>query len=181
MLYPSSVVKTNSHTTLINSLGVAGLGVGGIVAEAVMLGQTISKVLPDVASFKLTCSLTQSTTATDLILTFVHMSCKRCVVDKFVEFYSGDVKNLNLADRATIANMAPWYGATTGYFPIDEHTIEYLNLTGREIDSQKLYPLKTTDKTETIKDLDLDPESSNCYLYSYLKTTTLRQQIIDKP
>ena len=138
MLYPDSVVGTDSHTTMINGLGVAGWGVGGIEAEAVMLGQTISMVLPEVVGFKLTGNLPQGTTATDLVLTCVDMLRKRGVVGKFVEFYGEGVKNLNLADRATIANMAPEYGATMGYFPIDERTIEYLNLTGRDSGSVQL-------------------------------------------
>jgi aconitate hydratase len=117
---------------MINGLGVAGWGVGGIEAEAVMLGQTISMVLPEVVGFKLTGDLPQGTTATDLVLTCVEMLRKRGVVGKFVEFFGEGVKNLNLADRATIANMAPEYGATMGYFPIDERTIEYLTLTGRD-------------------------------------------------
>jgi aconitate hydratase len=117
---------------MINGLGVAGWGVGGIEAEAVMLGQTISMVLPQVVGFKLTGDLTQGTTATDLVLTCVEMLRKRGVVGKFVEFFGPGVKNLSLADRATIANMAPEYGATMGYFPIDERTIEYLTLTGRD-------------------------------------------------
>jgi aconitate hydratase len=132
MLYPDSVVGTDSHTTMINGLGVAGWGVGGIEAEAVMLGQTISMVLPQVVGFKLTGDLPQGTTATDLVLTCTEMLRKRGVVGKFVEFFGPGVKSLNLADRATIANMAPEYGATMGYFPIDERTIEYLTLTGRD-------------------------------------------------
>lgn len=138
MLYPDSVVGTDSHTTMINGLGVAGWGVGGIEAEAVMLGQTISMVLPEVVGFKFTGSLPQGATATDCVLTCVDMLRKRGVVGKFVEFFGPGVKNLNLADRATIANMAPEYGATMGYFPIDERTIEYLNLTGRESGSVQL-------------------------------------------
>jgi len=138
MLYPDSVVGTDSHTTMINGLGVAGWGVGGIEAEAVMLGQTISMVLPQVVGFELTGSLPQGATATDLVLTCVEMLRKRGVVGKFVEFFGEGVRNLNLADRATIANMAPEYGATMGYFPIDERTIEYLNLTGRDPNSVKL-------------------------------------------
>jgi aconitate hydratase len=132
LLYPDSVVGTDSHTTMINGLGVAGWGVGGIEAEAVMLGQTISMVLPQVVGFRLDGNLTQGTTATDLVLTVVDMLRKRGVVGKFVEFYGPGVKALSLADRATIANMAPEYGATMGYFPIDENTIDYLNLTGRD-------------------------------------------------
>ena len=117
---------------MINGLGVAGWGVGGIEAESVMLGQTISMVLPQVVGFKLTGNLPAHTTATDLVLTCVEMLRKRGVVGKFVEFYGPGVKNLTLADRATIANMAPEYGATMGYFPIDKQTIYYLRVTGRE-------------------------------------------------
>ena len=131
LLYPDSVVGTDSHTTMINGLGVAGWGVGGIEAESVMLGQTISMVLPEVVGFKLTGQLPQGATATDLVLTCVDMLRKRGVVGKFVEFFGPGVKNISLADRATIANMAPEYGATMGYFPIDENSIEYLHLTGR--------------------------------------------------
>ena len=131
LLYPDSVVGTDSHTTMINGLGVAGWGVGGIEAESVMLGQTISMVLPEVVGFKFTGNLPQGATATDLVLTCVDMLRKRGVVGKFVEFFGPGVKNISLADRATIANMAPEYGATMGYFPIDENSIEYLHLTGR--------------------------------------------------
>ena len=132
MLYPDSVVGTDSHTTMINGLGVTGWGVGGIEAEAVMLGQTISMVLPQVVGFHLSGNLPTSTTATDLVLTIVEMLRKRGVVGKFVEFYGPGVESLSLADRATIANMAPEYGATMGYFPVDKRTMEYLRLTGRD-------------------------------------------------
>jgi aconitate hydratase len=117
---------------MINGLGVAGWGVGGIEAESVMLGQTISMVLPEVVGFRMTGELPAHTTATDLVLTCVEMLRKRGVVGKFVEFYGPGVRNLTLADRATIANMAPEYGATMGYFPIDAQTVEYLTQTGRE-------------------------------------------------
>ena len=132
LLYNDSVVGTDSHTTMINGLGVAGWGVGGIEAESVMLGQTISMVLPEVVGFRMTGELPAHTTATDLVLTCVEMLRKRGVVGKFVEFYGPGVKNLTLADRATIANMAPEYGATMGYFPIDVQTIDYLKQTGRD-------------------------------------------------
>ena len=132
VLYPDSVVGTDSHTTMIDGLGVVGWGVGGIEAEAVMLGQTISMVLPQVVGFHLHGDLPQTTTATDLVLTCVEMLRKRGVVGKFVEFFGPGVKNLSLADRATISNMAPEYGATMGYFPIDANTMEYLRLTGRD-------------------------------------------------
>lgn len=132
LLYPDSLVGTDSHTTMINGLGVAGWGCGGIEAEAVMLGQTISMVLPEVVGFKLTGKLSEHITATDLVLTVVQMLRKRGVVAKFVEFYGAGCQSLTLADRATIANMAPEYGATMGYFPIDEQTIDYLKLTARD-------------------------------------------------
>lgn len=131
LLYNDSVVGTDSHTTMINGLGVVGWGVGGIEAESVMLGQTISMVLPEVIGFRLTGQLPKHTTATDLVLTCVEILRKRGVVGKFVEFYGPGVKSLTLADRATIANMAPEYGATMGYFPIDHQTIDYLRQTGR--------------------------------------------------
>lgn len=132
LLYNDSVVGTDSHTTMINGLGVAGWGVGGIEAESVMLGQTISMVLPQVVGFRLTGHLNKHVTATDLVLTCVEMLRKRGVVGKFVEFFGEGVQGLNLADRATIANMAPEYGATMGYFPVDSKTIDYLRLTGRD-------------------------------------------------
>jgi len=135
-LYPDSVVGTDSHTTMINGLGVVGWGVGGIEAEAVMLGECISMVLPEVVGFKLTGELKQGVTATDLVLTCTQQLRKRGVVGKFVEFFGPGLDNLSLADRATVANMAPEYGATMGFFPIDEQTLEYLKLTGR--DSHKL-------------------------------------------
>jgi len=132
VLYNDSVVGTDSHTTMINGLGVVGWGVGGIEAESVMLGQTISMVLPEVVGFRLEGALPKHVTATDLVLTCVEMLRKRGVVGKFVEFFGPGVQSLNLADRATISNMAPEYGATMGYFPIDKQTIDYLNLTGRD-------------------------------------------------
>ena len=131
LLYNDSVVGTDSHTTMINGLGVAGWGVGGIEAESVMLGQTISMVLPEVVGFRLTGALPKHVTATDLVLTCTEMLRKRGVVGKFVEFYGPGLQSLSLADRATISNMAPEYGATMGYFPIDQQTIDYLTLTGR--------------------------------------------------
>jgi aconitate hydratase len=137
LLYNDSVVGTDSHTTMINGLGVAGWGVGGIEAESVMLGQTISMVLPEVVGFKLTGELPKHVTATDLVLTCTQMLRQRGVVGKFVEFFGPGVQSLTLADRATIANMAPEYGATMGYFPIDKQTIDYLKLTGRPDDKVK--------------------------------------------
>ncbi len=122
---------TDSHTTMINGLGVVGWGVGGIEAEACMLGQPISMLLPPVVGFKLTGKLPAGTTATDLVLTVTQMLRKKGVVGKFVEFYGAGVKALSLADRATIANMAPEYGATIGFFPIDEASLDYLRMTNR--------------------------------------------------
>jgi aconitate hydratase len=129
--YPDSLVGTDSHTTMINGLGVVGWGVGGIEAEACMLGQPISMLLPEVVGFRLTGSLAPGATATDLVLTVTQMLRKKGVVGKFVEFYGPGVLNLPLADRATIANMAPEYGATIGYFPIDDQTLAYMRLTNR--------------------------------------------------
>ncbi|GET87760.1 aconitase, putative [Leishmania tarentolae] len=131
MLYPDSVVGTDSHTTMVNGLGVVGWGVGGIEAEAGMLGQSLSMVLPQVVGYKFTGKLPEGCTATDLVLTVVKNLRKLGVVGKFVEFYGPGVDALSVADRATLANMAPEYGATTGYFPIDSETIDYLKNTNR--------------------------------------------------
>ncbi len=131
MLYPDTCIGTDSHTTMINGLGVMGWGVGGIEAEAVMLGQHYVMPCPDVVGVRLTGSLTEGTTATDLVLTIVEMLRKLNVVGKFVEFFGSGLSSLSLADRATIANMAPEYGATMGYFPVDEQTISYMRQTGR--------------------------------------------------
>ncbi|KAJ9672134.1 hypothetical protein PVL29_025680 [Vitis rotundifolia] len=131
ILYPDSVVGTDSHTTMIDGLGVAGWGVGGIEAEAAMLGQPMSMVLPGVVGFKLSGKLRSGVTATDLVLTVTQMLRKHGVVGKFVEFYGEGMGELSLADRATIANMSPEYGATMGFFPVDHVTLQYLKLTGR--------------------------------------------------
>src|SRR6185295_14803188 len=125
------LVGTDSHTTMINGLGVVGGGVGGIEAEAVMLGQPYFMLLPEVIGMKLVGELPLGTTATDLVLTVTQMLRKKGVVDKFVEFYGPGLSALGLADRATIANMAPEYGATMGFFPIDAETVRYLERTGR--------------------------------------------------
>ena len=130
--YPDTVVGTDSHTTMINGLGVLGWGVGGIEAEAAMLGQAISMLVPQVVGFKLTGKLPEGATATDLVLTVTEMLRKKGVVGKFVEFYGDGIANLSLADRATIANMAPEYGATCGIFPVDAETLRYLRFTGRD-------------------------------------------------
>jgi aconitate hydratase len=129
--YPDTLVGTDSHTTMVNGLAVLGWGVGGIEAEAAMLGQPISMLIPEVVGFKFTGRLPEGTTATDLVLTVTEMLRKKGVVGKFVEFYGAGLSNLSLEDKATIANMAPEYGATCGFFPIDRETITYLKATGR--------------------------------------------------
>jgi aconitate hydratase len=132
--YPDTLVGTDSHTTMVNGLGVLGWGVGGIEAEAAMLGQPVSMLIPEVVGFRLSGELNEGITATDLVLTVTQMLRQKGVVGRFVEFYGPGLDNLPLADRATIANMAPEYGATCGFFPVDERTIDYLKLTGREDD-----------------------------------------------
>src|SRR5471030_3257300 len=129
--YPDTLVGTDSHTTMVNGLGVLGWGVGGIEAEAAMLGQPVTMLIPQVVGFKLTGKLREGSTATDLVLTVTQMLRKRGVVGKFVEFYGSGLRGLPLADRATIANMSPEFGSTCAIFPIDEETIRYLELTGR--------------------------------------------------
>jgi aconitate hydratase len=136
--FPDTLVGTDSHTTMINGLGVLGWGVGGIEAEAAMLGQPISMLIPEVIGFRLTGQLKDGITATDLVLRVVEMLRKKGVVDKFVEFFGDGLDFLPLADRATIANMAPEYGATCGFFPIDRETINYLELSGRPAATVKL-------------------------------------------
>ncbi len=131
-IFPDTLVGTDSHTTMVNGLSVLGWGVGGIEAEAGMLGQPISMLIPEVIGFELKNKLPEGTTATDLVLTVVKMLRDKGVVGKFVEFYGHGLKNLTLADRATIANMAPEYGATCGFFPVDEETLKYLKFSGRE-------------------------------------------------
>ena len=133
-LYPDTLVGTDSHTTMVNALGVLGWGVGGIEAEAAMLGQSVSMLLPEVIGFEVLGKMKEGVTATDLVLTIVQMLREKGVVGKFVEFYGDGLKNLSLADRATIANMAPEYGATCGFFAVDEETIKYLKLTSRDSD-----------------------------------------------
>lgn len=130
--YPDTCVGTDSHTTMVNGLGVLGWGVGGIEAEASMLGQPVSMLLPEVIGFKLTGKVKEGVTATDLVLTVTQMLRKKGVVGKFVEFFGPGLDNMTLADRATIANMGPEYGATCGFFPIDKETLNYMNTTGRD-------------------------------------------------
>lgn len=144
--YPDTCVGTDSHTTMVNGLAVLGWGVGGIEAEAAMLGQPVTMLIPEVVGFKLTGSLKEGATATDLVLTVTQMLRSKGVVGKFVEFYGEGLESLPLADRATIANMAPEYGATCGIFPVDNETLAYLNLTARDEDRVKL--VETYAKTQ---------------------------------
>ncbi len=147
-LFPDSVVGTDSHTTMVNSLSVLGWGVGGIEAEAAMLGQPISMNIPEVVGFELNGSLKEGITATDLVLTITKILRENGVVGKFVEFFGNGLSNLSLADRATISNMAPEYGATCGFFPTDEETINYLRLTGK--DEHHLDIVRKYSKTQSI-------------------------------
>ena len=137
-VYPDTLVGTDSHTTMINGLSVLGWGVGGIEAEAAMLGQPISMVIPEVIGFKITGALKEGTTATDVVLTVTQMLREKSVVGKFVEFYGPGLTHMTIADRATISNMAPEYGATCGFFPIDTETIRYLRFTGRDEETVQL-------------------------------------------
>ncbi|RUO33212.1 aconitate hydratase AcnA [Aliidiomarina soli] len=155
--YPDTLVGTDSHTTMINGLGVLGWGVGGIEAEAAMLGQPVSMLIPEVVGFRLSGKLSEGVTATDLVLTVTQMLRAQGVVGKFVEFYGPGLADLPLADRATIANMAPEYGATCGFFPVDEETLTYMRLTGREeeqIDLVKAY----SQAQGTWRDDSVEPE-----------------------
>jgi aconitate hydratase len=155
--YPDSLVGTDSHTTMINGLGVLGWGVGGIEAEAAMLGQPVSMLIPEVIGFKLHGKLPPGATATDLVLTVTEMLRKKKVVGKFVEFYGTGLTSLPLADRATIANMAPEYGATMGFFPVDEETLKYLRLSGRSDHHVKLVEAYTKEQGLFRTDATPDP------------------------
>jgi aconitate hydratase len=162
LAYPDTLVGTDSHTTMVNGLAVLGWGVGGIEAEAAMLGQPISMLIPEVVGFEMTGAMAEGITATDLVLTVVQMLRERGVVGKFVEFYGDGLDHLTLADRATISNMAPEYGATCGFFPIDDEVLRYLKFTGRDDDTvalvesyakeQGLWRIKghTADYTDTL-------------------------------
>ena len=130
--YPDTLVGTDSHTTMVNGLAVLGWGVGGIEAEAAMLGQPQSMLIPEVIGFQLTGKLKEGVTATDLVLTVTQMLRKKGVVGKFVEFFGPGLDSMTLADRATIGNMAPEYGATCGFFPVDKETLNYLTMSGRD-------------------------------------------------
>jgi aconitate hydratase len=156
-VYPDSVVGTDSHTTMINGLGVLGWGVGGIEAEACMLGQPVSMLLPPVIGFKLHGKLREGATATDLVLTITQILRKKGVVGKFVEFYGTGLSALGLADRATVANMAPEYGATMGFFPVDQETLEYLKFTNRDADLIALVEAYTKEQGLFRTDSTVDP------------------------
>ena len=136
--FPDTLVGTDSHTTMVNGLGVLGWGVGGIEAEAAMLGQPVSMLIPQVVGFRLSGGLPEGSTATDLVLTVTEMLRKRGVVGKFVEFFGPGLASLALADRATIGNMAPEYGATCGIFPVDQVALDYLTFTGRPAETVEL-------------------------------------------
>jgi aconitate hydratase len=155
--YPDSLVGTDSHTTMVNGLGVLGWGVGGIEAEAAMLGQPVSMLIPEVIGFKLHGRLPAGATATDLVLTVTQMLRQKKVVGKFVEFYGTGLTGLPLADRATIANMAPEYGATMGFFPVDEETLKYLRMTGRPESHVKLVEAYTKEQGLLRTDATPDP------------------------
>lgn len=159
--YPDTLVGTDSHTTMINGLGVLGWGVGGIEAEAAMLGQPISMLVPDVVGFKLSGTLAEGITATDLVLTVTEMLRQHGVVGKFVEFFGPGLDQLPLADRATIANMAPEYGATCGFFPVDRITLDYLELTGRDAETLELVESYCKEQGLWRAQSDVDPQFSS--------------------
>ncbi|WP_135209978.1 aconitate hydratase AcnA [Vitreimonas flagellata] len=154
--YPDTVVGTDSHTTMINGIGVLGWGVGGIEAEAAMLGQSISMLIPEVIGFRLSGKLPEGATATDLVLTVTQMLRKKGVVGKFVEFYGPGLETMSVEDRATIANMAPEYGATCGFFPVDSKTIDYLTATGR--DPARVALVEAYCKANGLWRSDIEPE-----------------------
>ncbi|MBB2972037.1 aconitate hydratase AcnA [Mesorhizobium sp. RMAD-H1] len=155
--YPDTCVGTDSHTTMVNGLGVLGWGVGGIEAEAAMLGQPVSMLLPEVIGFRLTGRLKEGVTATDLVLTVTQMLRKKGVVGKFVEFFGPGLDNMTLADRATIGNMAPEYGATCGFFPVDGETLNYMNISGRDEERIKLVEAYTKAQGMWRESGSLDP------------------------
>lgn len=171
MLYPDSLVGADSHTTMINGLGILGWGVGGIEAEAAMLGQPISMLLPQVIGVRLTGKFNQNVNATDLVLTLTELLRKKGVVGKFVEFFGPGCDSLSLSDRATVSNMCPEYGATIGYFPVDRQTLEYLKITGRDPEHVQLIEeyLRTNSLLKNYI-TDKDPEFSGEILELDLST-----------
>src|SRR5207253_9390863 len=154
--YPDTLVGTDSHTTMINGLGVVGWGVGGIEAEGAMLGQPLSMLIPQVIGFKLFGQMKEGTTATDVVLTVTQLLRVKGVVGKFVEFYGPGLSNLSLADRATMANMAPEYGVTIGFFPVDSETLNYLRLTGR--DAELVLLVEAYSKAQGLFRTDASPD-----------------------
>src|SRR5512143_342951 len=158
LAYPDTLVGTDSHTTMINGLGVLGWGVGGIEAEAALLGQPQSMLIPDVVGFKLQGVLPAGAPATDVVLTVTQMLRKKGVVGKFVEYYGPGISSLALTDRATIANMAPEYGATMGFFPVDEETLSYLRFTGRPADLVALVEAYTKEQGLFRTDATAEPD-----------------------
>ena len=156
--YPDTVVGTDSHTTMVNGLSVLGWGVGGIEAEAAMLGQPIPMLIPEVIGFKLTGRLPEGATATDMVLTVTQMLRKKGVVGKFVEFYGPGLGTLTIEDQATIANMAPEYGATCGFFPVSQATIEYLSRTGRDADQVAMVEAYAKEQGMWFEEGFADPE-----------------------
>src|SRR5579864_2108111 len=161
LAYPDSLVGTDSHTTMVNGLGVLGWGVGGIEAEACMLGQPISMLLPPVVGFKLHGRLREGCTATDLVLTVTQMLRKKGVVGKFVEFYGSGLSALSLADRATVANMSREYGATMGFFPVDHETLNYLKFSNRSAEQIALVEAYTKEQGLFRTDATADPQFSD--------------------
>src|SRR6266851_533862 len=159
--YPDTLVGTDSHTTMVNGLGVVGWGVGGIEAEAAMLGQRISMLLPEVLGFRLHGKMPEGSTATDLVLTVTQILRKKGVVGKFVEFFGSGLSQLGLADRATVANMAPEYGATIGFFPVDAETLNYLRFTGRPLDLVNLVEAYSKEQGLFRTDATADPAFSD--------------------
>src|SRR5262249_4854889 len=160
--YPDTLVGTDSHTTMVNGLGVVGWGVGGIEAEAAMLGQPISMLIPRVLGFRLTGRMLEGATATDLVLTITERLRKHGVVGKFVEFYGPGLADLTIADRATLGNMCPEYGATIAVFPIDDMTLDYLRLSGRDEDRVKLVESYAKQQGMFRLPGDPDPTYSEC-------------------
>ena len=155
---PDTLVGTDSHTTMINGLGVLGWGVGGIEAEAAMLGQPIYMLMPEVVGFKLRGQLPEGATATDLVLVVTQMLREKGVVGKFVEFFGPGLSSMTLPDRATIANMAPEYGATMGFFPVDDETLSYLRRTGRDDEHVNLVEAYCKEQSLFRSDNTPDPE-----------------------
>ena len=168
--YPDTLVGTDSHTTMVNGLGVLGWGVGGIEAEACMLGQPVSMLLPPVVGFKLHGRMPEGCTATDLVLTITQILRKKGVVGKIVEFYGQGLSALSLADRATVGNMAPEYGATTGFFPVDAETLAYLSFTNRDTSLVELVEAYTKEQGLFRTDATPDPVYADTWNWIWLRS-----------